>query len=119
MDIMRRIRTVAMGLLVLCGAIATPVAAAPITITVDNNAARGIDGLYLSLYADRGWGPDQLNGTPVASGATVVVSNVDCTSGSIVVIAEDEAGCFLYRTVSCGGDASWTITNSTARDCGR
>ena len=119
------LRTWSVGVLLASFCIGTlavprPVAAAPtITITVVNSGARAIDGLYLSLYADRGWGPDQLNGVALAPGASVVLSNVACTTSSIVVIGEDEGGCFLYRSVACSGDAAWTITSNAARDCGR
>ncbi len=115
-----RTRTIATALLGVVGLLTTSAAlAAPITIGVTNDATRRIDGLYLSLYADRSWGPDQLNAIALTSGAGVTLSNVACDGSAIVVIAEDEAGCFLYRTVPCGGDASWTITNATTRDCGR
>jgi len=119
------LRTRSVGVLLLSLSIGVlamprPAAAVPtITITVANSGSRSIDGLYLSLYADRGWGPDQLNGVALAPGVAFAVSNVACTTASIIAIAEDEAGCFLYRSVSCSGDAAWTITNESVRDCGR
>lgn len=93
-------------------------AASSMTLTVENGSSRALNGVYFSLYADRGWGPDQLNGEPVSPAGSVALT-VACTGGSIVAIAEDEGGCFLYRTLSCGGDATWTITSATTRDCGR
>jgi hypothetical protein len=116
----RSIGIVLAGLLIGGLAITGPTAAIPtISITVTNSGSRSLEGLYLSLYADRGWGPDQLNGTAVAPGTSFVVNDVACASGGIVVIAEDDGGCFLYRSVSCSGDATWTITSTATRDCGR
>jgi hypothetical protein len=34
------------------------------------------------------------------------------------VITEDKDGCFLSRTVSCGSNASWTLTGDLSPDCG-
>lgn len=117
----RLTRTIALAALV-AGILAVP-ATAPagptITLTVTNSGARAIDGLYFSLYTDRGWGDDVLDGNAVTNGGGIVLHDVDCTTASIVAIAEDEAGCFLYRTVSCDADATWTITSSSPRDCGR
>lgn len=114
-----RVTTALLSLFVTTFVASAPaLAASSMTLTVDNASSRAVTGFYFSLYADRGWGPDQLNGEPVAAGGSVTLT-VACTSGSIVAIAEDEGGCFLYRTLSCGGDATWTITSSTTRDCGR
>jgi hypothetical protein len=105
--------------LVIGSAAPAALAAPPITLTVTNGGVRSVDGLYLSLYADRGWGPDLLNGVALAPGSAVTLQSVACDAAAIVVIAEDDAGCFLYRSVPCGADASWTITSTTTRDCGR
>ncbi len=108
-----------LALAAMLGAPATTPAAPTITLTINNTGARAIDGVYFSLYADRGWGDDVLDGNALATGGGIVLHDVDCTTPSIVAIAEDEAGCFLYQTVSCAADATWTITGSSPRDCGR
>jgi hypothetical protein len=121
MPVLRTGLTTMMLIAALAAPTATPrpaAAGSTIAITVANTGTLSLDGVFLSLYADRGWGPDQLNGDRLASGGSVTLNDVACTSGSIVAIAEDEAGCFLYRTLSCGGDATWTISNATTRDCG-
>jgi len=102
---------------ILAGPAPTP-AAPTITLTISNTGARVIDGVYFSLYTDRGWGDDVLDGNALATGGGIVVPDVPCTTASIVAIAEDEAGCFLYQTLSCASDATWTITSSSPRDCG-
>jgi hypothetical protein len=107
------------GFLGMLGMIATGVTqAAAIDITVVNASTRDVDGLYLAATAQSAWGPDQIEAEVLAQGESVTLRGVGCPS-TIVVIAEDIAGCFLYQTVGCGADATWTISNSTARDCGR
>lgn len=110
-------RTMVAGLLLGLVA-AEPVHAAAISITVTNGASREVTGLYLAATAQSAWGSDRLNGDFLTSNQSVTLSGVSCT-GSIVVVAEDVAGCFSYQSVGCGGDTTWTITNATPRDCGR
>jgi hypothetical protein len=88
-------------------------------ITVVNNSSREIRHLYLSPVNQDKWGPDQLGGSIIGSGGgSYTLSNVACSQSSIKVIAEDQNGCFLYQTVSCGGSATWTITTDATPDCG-
>jgi hypothetical protein len=63
------------------------------------------------------WGDDQLNNSSIASGASFTLSGV-CSEGSIKVIAEDQNGCFFYKTASCSADSTWTITSDSTPDCG-
>jgi hypothetical protein len=89
------------------------------SITVVNNSSREIRHLYLSPVNQDNWGPDQLGGSMIGSGGgSYTLSNVACSQSSIKVIAEDQNGCFLYQTVSCGGSSTWTITNDATPDCG-
>lgn len=104
------------GLLLAFGGV--PAGAAGIEITVVNQSARAIDGLYLSATAQSDWGPDQLNGVALAPNGSWTIRGVNCTA-PFVLVAEDTAGCFLYQPVPCGADAMWTIRSDTARDCGR
>jgi hypothetical protein len=87
-------------------------------ITVVNNSSREIWHLYLSAPDSDNWGPDQLHDSAIATGNSFTLSNASCDQGSIKVIAEDQNGCFLYNTVSCGADATWNITDSATPDCG-
>ena len=92
---------------------------AAMDITVVNTSTRDIDGLYLAATAQSAWGPDQIESEVLEQGASVILRGVSCAQSSLVVVAEDLAGCFLYQSVGCGGDATWTISNATPRDCGR
>ena len=92
----------------------------PVTsITITNNSSSWeIRHLYLSPVDQDNWGPDQLNGTVVAANGSLTLSNVSCEAASIKVISEDQNGCFLYQTVTCGQSQTWTITNEATPDCG-
>lgn len=88
-------------------------------ITVVNDSSREIRHLYLSPTNQDNWGPDQLNGSMIGSGGgSYTLSNVECNQSDIKVITEDHNGCFLYKVVSCGQSATWTITNDATPDCG-
>ena len=92
--------------------------AAAISITVTNNSQRNIRHVYLAAGDPNNWSADQLNGSPIMAGSSATLSGVSCDGASIRVIAEDQDGCFFYRTVSCDENATWTITNDAPRDCG-
>jgi len=103
------------------GVMLLPVArsnSAAISITVTNNSQQQVRRLYLAPGDPNNWSPDQLNGAAIQPGASFVLSNVACSGSTIRVIAEDQDGCFFYRTVSCGENATWTITNDSPLDCG-
>ena len=88
-------------------------------ITIVNNSSREIRHVYLSAPDQNNWGSDQLGNSVIsANGGSYTLSNVSCGGASIKVIAEDQDGCFSYEVVSCSDNATWTITSSTARDCG-
>lgn len=87
------------------------------SITVVNSSGLTIRHLYLSPPDRDDWGSDQLNDSTIGPGGSFTIGNVSC-AGSIRVIGEDQDGCFLSTVVSCESDASWTIANDTARDCG-
>jgi hypothetical protein len=89
-----------------------------ISITITNNSQREIRHLYLAQGDPNNWGPDQLGESGIPPGGTFTLSNVSCNAASIRVIAEDQNGCFLYNNVSCGDNATWTITDSATPDCG-
>ena len=89
------------------------------SITIVNNSGREIRHVYLSPPDQNNWGSDQLvNSVIPPNGGSFTLSNVSCGGANIKVIAEDQDGCFSYEIVSCSDNATWTITSSTARDCG-
>ena len=90
-----------------------------INITIVNNSSREIRHVYLSPANQDNWGSDQLGGAVISSGGgSYTLSNVSCDQTNIKVITEDQNGCFLYKIVACGDNATWTITNDAAPDCG-
>ena len=110
--------TVFVGLMV-CSPLLSRAHVATSAITIVNNSSREIRHVYLSAPDQNNWGADQLANSVIApNGGSFTISNVSCGGASIKVIAEDQDGCFSYEVVSCSDNASWTITNSTTRDCG-
>jgi hypothetical protein len=90
-----------------------------ISVTITNNSTgEEIDRIFLSPTDRDKWGPDQLGGSTIAPGGSSTLSNVSCDAANIKVIAEDQNGCFLYQTVACGADSTWSITNDATPDCG-
>ena len=88
-------------------------------VNIVNNSNREIRNVYLSHVNANDWTGNQLNdGATIAPGQSYNLSNAACDQQQVKVIAEDQDGCFLSTVVSCGGSATWTITNDTARDCG-
>ena len=87
-----------------------------ITVSVVNNSQKDVSHLYLASAGSDNWTDDRLSGA-ISAGAS---QNVSVTWGESTVrlIAEDEDGCFLSTTIDNSGSPSWTITNSTTRDCG-
>jgi hypothetical protein len=88
------------------------------SINIVNNSNREIRHVYLSPVGSDTWTANQLTDSVIASGQSFTIDNSACDQQQIKVIAEDQNGCFSYEVVTCGGDSSWTITNSTVVDCG-
>ena len=91
---------------------------ASVNITIVNNSNWTFHHLYLSPVEQNNWGPDQLNGAIIGSRSSYTLSNAACDSSNIKVITEDQNGCFLYKTVSCSENTTWTVTNAATPDCG-
>ena len=88
------------------------------SVNIVNNSNREVRNVYLSHVNADDWGGNQLsNGQVIAPGQSYNLSNVACDQQQVKVIAEDQDGCFLSTVANCGGSATWTITNDTARDC--
>ncbi len=107
---------------VLCAIVATPLlssAHAPMaSINVTNNSGKDIVHIYLSPPENDSWGADQLNDTTLGAGQSVTLDNISCTGSETKVILENSDGCFAYATLSCTGNASWTVTSNDRWDCG-
>jgi hypothetical protein len=88
------------------------------TITITNSSNWEIKHVYLSPPDSDNWGPDQLGGSAINPGQTFTLNNAECNGSTVKVISEDQNGCFLYNVVACADNASWTITNDAAPDCG-
>ena len=105
--------------MMVCGPMLSKAYAPANSITIVNNSSREIRHVYLSAPDSNNWGSDQLvNSSIPPNGGSFTLSNVSCGGASIKVVAEDNDGCFSYAVVSCSDSATWTITNSTTRDCG-
>lgn len=89
------------------------------SIDIVNNSNRVIRYVYLSHVNVDDWTGNQLNGNGISPGQSATISNLSCDQQQVKVIAEDQDGCFLSTTISCGASATWTITNNTAADCGQ
>ena len=87
------------------------------TINIVNNSSRELRHVYLAHVNSDDWSSDQLNNTVVQPGQSYSLNNVSCDQAQVKVIAEDPDGCFLTGVVACG-NATWTISNETAVDCG-
>jgi hypothetical protein len=113
------------SLIIICVALLT-LAALPLvsraqpstSVNIVNNSSRGIRNIYLSHVDVDDWGNNQLGNTTISPGQSFNLSNVACDQQQVKVIGEDQDGCFLSTVVACGDNATWTITNDTARDCG-
>jgi hypothetical protein len=102
-----------------CGPLLSRANAPTTTITIVNNSTNEIRHVYLSAPDQNNWGSDQLVNSVIPSGGgSFTLSDVACSASGIKVITEDQAGCFLYKVVSCSQATTWTITNEATPDCG-
>ena len=88
------------------------------SVNIVNNSSREIRNVYSSHVGSDDWSADLLGDGSIAAGQSQTLSNVACDGQQVKMIAEDQDGCFMTVVISCGDNASWTITNDTARDCG-
>lgn len=87
------------------------------SITIANNSNREIRYVYLSPVDADNWGPNQLSNS-LTPGQSATVNGVSCDQQQLKVIGEDNDGCFVSTIIDCGENSTWTITDSTTRDCG-
>jgi hypothetical protein len=88
------------------------------SVNIVNNSTREIRNVYSSHVDADDWSADLLGDNSIAAGQSSTLSSVACDGQQVKLIAEDQDGCFLSVVVTCGDNATWTITNDTARDCG-
>ena len=89
------------------------------SVNIVNNSTREIRSVYLSHVNADDWTGNQLSsGAIIAPGQSYNLSNIACDQQQVKVIGEDQDGCFLSTIVNCGDNATWTVTNAAARDCG-
>jgi hypothetical protein len=88
------------------------------SITVVNNSSRAISHVYLSHTNSDDWSDDQLNDSAIAAGQSRTIGNINWDQSQVKVVAENADGCFLSTVVDSGGSVTWTITDSTAANCG-
>jgi hypothetical protein len=89
------------------------------SVSIENNSSRAIVNVYLSHVNADDWSDNQLGTATIAPGQSFSLGSVACDQQQVRVIAEDQDGCFLSTVVTCGDSGTWTITNTTARDCGQ
>ncbi len=93
--------------------------AQPLTsVTIVNNSSRTIVHIYLSHVGADDWSGNQLGDSVIAHGQSLALSDVACDQQQVKVVGEDQDGCFVSTVVTCGDNATWTITNDSVRDCG-
>jgi len=88
------------------------------SVNILNNSNREIRHIYLSHVNADDWSGNQLGDATIAPGQSFDLNNVACDQQEVKVIGEDQDGCFLSTVVTCGSNATWTVTNDTTRDCG-
>jgi len=88
------------------------------SVNIVNNSNREIRNVYSSHVDADDWSNDLLGEATIGAGQSHEVGSLACDGQGVKVIAEDQDGCFLTVVVSCGQNATWTITNDTAKDCG-
>jgi hypothetical protein len=88
------------------------------SVNIVNSSNKEIRNVYLSHVNSDDWGGNQLGDATISPGQSFTLNNVACDQQQVKVIGEDQDGCFVSTVVTCGDNATWTITNDTARDCG-
>lgn len=88
------------------------------SVNIVNDSSREIRHVYFSHVNADDWSGDQLHNSVIAPGQSFTLNNVACDQQQVRVIGEDADGCFVSTVVNCGDNATWTVTNEAARDCG-
>jgi len=118
---LRTVRRLIIFCAVICALVALPMlsrAQSATSVNIVNNSGRSVIHVYLSHVNADDWSGNQLGDATISPGQSFNLGNVACDAQQVKVIAEDQNGCFLSTVVNCGDNATWTITNDTAADCG-
>ena len=125
-----RVKSNVRRLIILCVALFTPLALVSAgsarfragqtatSVNIVNNSNKEIRNVYLSHVNVDDWGTNQLGNATILPGQSFSLNDVSCDQQQVKVVGEDADGCFLSTVVNCGENSTWTITNTTARDCG-
>jgi hypothetical protein len=110
-------------LVIVCAALFTLAAlssarTASTSVNIVNNSGKELRNLYLAHANDDDWSGNQLGSSTIPSGQSYTLSNVACDQSQVKLIGENLDGCFYYTVISCGGNATWTITADAPADCG-
>lgn len=88
------------------------------SVNIVNDSSRELRNVYLSHVDEDDWSGNQLGNQTISAGQSFSLSVSPCDGQQMKVIGEDQDGCFVSTAVNCGESSTWTITNSTSRDCG-
>lgn len=88
------------------------------SLNIVNNSSRQIVHVYFAPVGTDDWTANQLSAPIVPGSSFTFSSNYNCGQTQFQVHAEDQDGCFVTTTAACGDKTKWTITSSSARDCG-
>ena len=88
------------------------------SVNIVNNSNKEIRNVYLSHVNVDDWGNNQLGDAIISPGQSFTLNSVACDQQQVKVVGEDQDGCFVSTVVTCGDNATWTITNDSVRDCG-
>lgn len=88
------------------------------SVNIVNSSSREIRNVYLSHVDADDWGGNQLGDSTIAAGQSFNLSISSWDQQQVKLVGEDSDGCFASTVVTYGQNATWTINNDTARDCG-
>lgn len=86
------------------------------TITVQNDSAYVLTGLYVASVSQSGWGPNLLPDVLFSSEQITVL--VSCDTFDVLVVDDLQRDCVLGSLDLCFSDQLWVIDNFTLRNCG-
>jgi hypothetical protein len=86
------------------------------TITVQNDSAYVLTGLYVASVNQSNWGPNLLPDVLFSSEQITVL--VSCNTYDVMVVDDLQRDCVLSNLELCFSDQLWVIDNFTLRNCG-
>lgn len=101
----------------VAGAGAAGAARSDSELEIVNRASWDIYELYLSPVEDEEWGPDQLGGGVLESGASFLLYDIPCGDYDILLVDEDGDECTVEDVDLCGDSAEWVIDDEALLSC--